>query len=336
MTEHRPRLVWVDTKEVKVNREVEEQDYFNPKLDNLLHIPGNDRYIGRNVQCIRGNLLRGREKNDDTLNIWHLDDLYINNFDTNQSIHGTVPTLIGDTWGEMIWKGPMVAVMKAGSAYDPGRVTDMTLTGYRDAIDYLGYYRDTYGSMVDGPGSRAHLAKRILADRAGKVRGVRVNCVGDQASKGESDLVAVDVPKTHPLFNLEGDDPLSIPDILGWAWVAKRYGGQEKVGNSEGGDSGTLSRADNPLARRLLTSASLQSKNWGGVDLWWQDPLGSILIVDRRGGDLEVDRVRKMCRFIEEVVAPLMTEQRGRGEAGRREVRDSITTEKFSRFASRG
>ncbi len=63
----------------------------------------------------------------------------------------------------------MVAVIKARNAFDPRRVTDMTLTGYRDAIDYLGYYRNTYRSIVDGLGSRAHLAKRILANRAGKV-----------------------------------------------------------------------------------------------------------------------------------------------------------------------
>jgi hypothetical protein len=121
------------------------------KLLSLAHLrcTGHNGYIGRTLQCIRGNLLRGRERNSDTLNIWHLDDFRINKLaTTNQSIHGTVPTLIGDTWGEMIWKGPMVAVMKAGNAYDPRRITDMTLTGYRDAIDYLGYYRDTYGSMV--------------------------------------------------------------------------------------------------------------------------------------------------------------------------------------------
>jgi hypothetical protein len=330
MTERRPRLVWVDTEEVEVDREVEE-DYFNPKLDELLRIAGNDRYIGRTLQCIRGNLLRGRERNSDTLNIWHLDDFQINKLaTTNQSIHGTVPTLIGDTWGEMIWKGPMIAVMKVGNTYDPRRVTDMTLTGYRDAIDYLGYYRDTYGSMVDGPGSRAHLAKRILADRAGKVRGVRVNCVGDQANKGEGDVVAVDVPKTHPLFNLEGDDPLSIPDILGWAWVAKRYRGQGKTGStSEGG-------TDNPVARQLLTQTSLRSEKWGGVCQSWQDPLGSVLIVNRRGGDLDVGRVRKMYDFIEQVVGPLMTVERGRSEAGRREVLDSISMEAFSQFVSRG
>lgn len=74
--------------------------------------------------------------------------------------------------GHFIWKGPLVAVMKVGNEHDPRLLTDMTLTGYRDTIGYLGYYRDTYGSMVDGIGIEAHLTKKILAERATKVIGV--------------------------------------------------------------------------------------------------------------------------------------------------------------------
>lgn len=333
MTERRPRLIWVDTEEVNIGRQPEEEGYFNSKLDALLHIPGNDRYIGRNLHCIRGNLLRGRERNDDTLNIWYLDDAYIKNFATNQSIHGTVPTLIGDTWGEKIWKGPMVAVMKAGHAFDPRRVIDITLTGYRDAIDYLGYYRDENGSMVDGVGSLVPSARVILAERLGKVKGVRINCVGGQIGRAESEFVQVDVPKTHPLFNLEGDDPLSIPEVLGWSWVAKRYGDRGKAGGcTESGDNEALISGDNPLARRLLTQATLQSGDWGGVRSWWQDPLGSILIVNRNGYDLDVRTVRGMCAFIEQVVAPLMTEERGQSQSGRQEVIDAITEDNLAPF----
>jgi hypothetical protein len=325
MTSRRPRLVWIDTEEV-------ERDYYNPELDELLHIPGNKSYIGRTLDPVRGNLLRGREENEDTLNIWYLDDVHINNFATNQSIHGPIPTLIGDTWGEKIWKGPIVAVMKAGHAFDARHVTDMTLTGYRDAIDYLGYYRDEYGSMIDGVGSQAPLAKRVLESRAGKVKGVRVNCVGDQASRGESEFVQVDVPRAHPLFNLEGDDTLSIPEILGWQWVVKRYGGGKRGGSTEHDDNEALSREDNPVARRLLTQASLQSDRWGGLDSWWQEPLGSILIVDRHGCDLDVSKVRGVSEFIRQVVAPLMTAERGQSENRRQEVIDALTRDNLASF----
>ncbi|KAG7404198.1 hypothetical protein Forpe1208_v015548 [Fusarium oxysporum f. sp. rapae] len=68
MDKTRPSLVWVDTK--KDNYEVE--PYFHPVLDQLLHIPGN-KYIGRDLRQVRGNVLRGRPSTQDTLNLWFLD-----------------------------------------------------------------------------------------------------------------------------------------------------------------------------------------------------------------------------------------------------------------------
>lgn len=65
----------------------------------------------------------------------------------------------------------MVAVLKVGNEWDPRQFTDITLTAYRDAIDFLGYYRDGHGSMVDGIGAESHLSRRLVADRVGKVKG---------------------------------------------------------------------------------------------------------------------------------------------------------------------
>lgn len=97
MITSRPQLIWVNSKEVQGER-----SYWNPELDRLLHVPGNEGYhLLRGILCIRGNILRGRPANQDTLNIWYIDDGLkpIVNLAANQSIHGTVPTLIGDCWG---------------------------------------------------------------------------------------------------------------------------------------------------------------------------------------------------------------------------------------------
>jgi hypothetical protein len=60
-------------------------------------------------------------------------------------------------WEDTILKGPMV-VVEEGNASDPRRIRDVTLTAYRDAIDLLGYYIETQGSMIDGTGARRVLA----------------------------------------------------------------------------------------------------------------------------------------------------------------------------------
>ncbi|KFY18469.1 hypothetical protein V493_08595 [Pseudogymnoascus sp. VKM F-4281 (FW-2241)] len=286
----RPSLLWVDSKESPNS-----PGYFNPVLNHLLTVPGAKGYVGCGLAP-------------------YLDDHEYQGLPTNQSIHGTWPTLIGDTWGDFIWKGPIVAVLKQGRAFDPHLLKDVTLTSYRDAIDYLGYYRDTYGSMIDGPGAEAHLARRTLQERATKVKGVRINCPADQVARQEDQFVLVDVPKTHPLFNLEGDDPFSIPHVLGHRWVAKRYTPAKKL-------TPTPDFA-NPPARHLLLQAGLQSDVWGALHSWWDGPIGSLLIVDRLGGNLSLPLVRAMRSFIEQRIAPLMTDERKATQEGRREKGD--------------
>jgi hypothetical protein len=325
MTSHKPKLVWVDTEEVSG-----EPGYFNPKLDQLLHVPGNERYLGRGLHCVRDNRFRGRSASLDTLNIWYIDDFSVNNLQTNQSLHGTLPTLVGDTWGEMIWKGPMVAVLKVGNEGDPRQITDITLTAYRDAIDFLGYYRDGYGSMVDEIGAEGHFSRRLLADRVGKVKGVRINCLGDQAGDPARQFLQVDVPKAHPLFNLESDDPLDIVEYLEMEWVVKDYGG--KYGSSIQ-DDGEQHLADNPLVRLLLLQVQGEDEEWGEVS---QRRLaharGSVLVVDRAKRDLEISMVQAICRMIGEVVVPLFAANRNRGERGRKAVLQAITLERLQEF----
>jgi hypothetical protein len=41
--------------------------YKHDEIDHLIHILGNDSYIGRALLDIRGNLLRGRERNKDAV-----------------------------------------------------------------------------------------------------------------------------------------------------------------------------------------------------------------------------------------------------------------------------
>lgn len=154
----KPQLVWVDTKK-------DDEGYIHPNLNKLLAIPGNTRYIGRELQRVRGNILRGRKSTPDTLNIWFIDDFAVNNLRTNQALHGTALTLVGDPWGETICEGPVVAVLKAGRELDPHSFIDITMTAYRDAIDYLGYFRQGQGSMIDGPGAGSYLSKVVMKGR---------------------------------------------------------------------------------------------------------------------------------------------------------------------------
>ncbi|KAJ3528127.1 hypothetical protein NM208_g10358 [Fusarium decemcellulare] len=297
----RPYLMWV---RCQPNDDVFEP-FIHPVLDDFLPV---DRRTGRGLRQVEGNILRGREINRNTLHLWFLEPLVDpHSLIVNQTIHAPSSTLTAGTWGEFLWEGPIVAVMRAGNAkdsgYEPRKPTDITLTAYRDAIDYLCFYRDTIGSMIDGIGTRAHLAKTILADWSGKAIGVRINCRRDQVARNEPQMIEVAVPKNHPLFNVEGDDPCEIPDLFGLRLVAKPY-------NGKSGDEGNVPPADdldNPLARLLLTTINTKNGQWTGLSRRWSpNALGSVLFIDHSGQDLRMGEISKLCDFIEEIARPFV------------------------------
>ncbi len=320
MDKTRPSLVWVDTKKDKY----EVEPYFHPVLDQLLHIPGN-KYIGRDLRQVQGNVLRGRPSTQDTLNLWFLDpDVPPRNMTTNKAIHGTIPTLIADTWGEFIWKGPVVAVMRKGTGFEPRHSTDITLTAYRDAIDYLGYYRDTIGSMIE-PGQDDHFSKRVLADRISKVVGVRINCLRDQISRQEPQMVEVTVPKTHPLFNLEGDDPCDIPALFGMDLVAKSYS------NSQSNDDEMPPADDlqNPLAQLLFMKISVKDGKWVSMPNYRRHLCqGSILLVSHRPKrDIRKEDIHNFCSLIEEIAVPFILKEDASGPGAKKRLLSRLEEE---------
>ena len=57
-----------------------------------------------------------------------------------------------------------------------------------------------------------------------------------------------------------------------------------------------------------------------------------MLIVDRHGSNLSLPLVRAMCSFIDQRIAPLMTDERKGTQEGRRKVCDAISMESFNSF----
>jgi hypothetical protein len=54
--------------------------------------------------------------------------------------------------------------------------------------------------------------------------------------------------------------------------------------------------------------------------------------VNRRGGDVEVGKVKAMCKFIQQKVFPLMTDERAIALGGKQEVLAAITEENLALF----
>jgi hypothetical protein len=157
---------------------------------------------------VRGNIWSGQPNSPDSFNLRYLDDFETEEHPVNQTLHGGARPVCAEGWGDKFWKGPIVAYLKASNDFDAKAIADMHLPAYCNAIDYFAYFRGTIGSMIGSPGSGDKLSKHVMEQRSGKVKGVRINCLSDQAGNSARQLVSVDVPREHPLFILEVRRPL--------------------------------------------------------------------------------------------------------------------------------
>jgi hypothetical protein len=176
--------------------------------------------------------------------------------------------------------------------------------------------------MIDAPGSRDPLSKLIMSERSGKVKGVRVYCLGDQAGDPARQFVQVEVPLTHPLFSLQGDDDLDIMGNLNQNWAVYRYAGHQDPDAEED---------QNPNLNLLLFAVAthlMGSPAWGTIEDYYKPhSTGSLLVVDKTKHDLDVRKVQAICKLIKDWVVPMLP---GEGREGRLGVLGVLTPEAFA------
>ncbi|KAJ8610770.1 hypothetical protein MRB53_038321 [Persea americana] len=80
------------------------------------------------------------------------------------------------------------------------------------------------------------------------------------------------------------------------------------------------------VAELLLIQPYVKDGRWVGVDERWKAPeIGSILVVNRsRGSTLKINLLRTMVRLIQEIVVPMLTDERAMRRGGPGEIKDAI------------
>lgn len=185
--EETPKLIWVECERlVDSNGEFFEM----PKVDNLLGDCGREpihQVVCQNTDFGHSNQLRFQD-NDSS-----------NNPQRNQSIARLTGVLIGH-----VWKGPVVAFRQPGVEADPKFYNDITLVDLRHTLNYLiTYRRDPAEHHFELPSFGYHFADPLDKERERQrsiVKGVRINCQGDQMVLKKKPFEVVEVPRDHPIF----------------------------------------------------------------------------------------------------------------------------------------
>ena len=209
-----------------------------------------------------------------------------------------------------VWRGPILAMKKRGLGIDPRFFLDIDTHDYRDVVDYF----ISYG------------ADRRQDYRTGKVRGVKINCKGDQIFCDATVFAAVDVPAAHPVFY----EPIAPISRLVGMPLHTRKCPPNNLWKDRHHDS--QNPYENVPATFLHRNSDESSGNWWGwAPMRWRDNVGSVLVVRSNGQDVTVQQVEALCHFCQFKMQPLFENALGGGlvQMSRAEVMGHLTPEGF-------
>lgn len=184
------------------------------------------------------------------------------------------------------WKGPIVALKKRGLGMDPHFYMDIDLQDYRDVVDYfISYGNESVQDIQVG-----------RKDTKGKVRGVKINCVGDQRAFGAEVYSPVDVPIDHPVFY----EPIApISSSVGMPLHTRKYPPNRLWKE----DHSAYMNIPATFLHQNIDDTS--SAEWGWVPTMWQDEVGSVLVVRSDGQDVTTQQLEALCYFCRFKMPPL-------------------------------
>lgn len=188
-----------------------------------------------------------------------------------------------------LWKGPILALRKKGISYDPNNYENITLEDFRDVIDYFLAYGNETITEED-------------QTRNTKIKGVRVNCEGDQKISGAKRFVAAQVPRYHPIF-ATNNTPCGI-SRLGLPVLVRKYPANKAwLKNDSISSSGYINQAATFL--HLNTDPNSQAMlGWGWAPMEWQNKVGSVLVVRLDGEELLPQQREALCMFCQVKMQP--------------------------------
>lgn len=309
--ETNPKLLWIECR-------IEDDDEYPGSTweSGQVH-----EYLGGTVgqydafperKLIQRNILRDRNLAN-SLEVVCRETFLIDGSESNKSIIRATHGSTGHTW-----KGPIVALKKQGLGMDPLRYLDIDMQDYRDVVDYFTSYGDE--SVQD---------TEVRHDRKGKVRGVKINCEGDQRTFGAEPYSAVNVPQDHPVFY----SPVApISELVGMPVRTTKYPPDRLWKDNHDDVSDLYENVPATVLHRVLDPST--GDRWGWAPMQWQNDVGSVLVVRSDGQDMTTQQLEVLSHFCQFKLQPLIENAMGGGlvEMTREEVMGYMTPDGFGHY----
>ncbi|OMP83424.1 hypothetical protein BK809_0004805 [Diplodia seriata] len=153
----------------------------------------------------------------------------------------------------------------------------------------------------------------------GKLKGVRINCVGDQELLKRPHFEAVEILSTDPIFSKH--DTSDIAQLIGLPVFTRRLLPNPKWASDldnavfdPHGDATFLHLRCDPKTSFDLCTGTLGWGPWGWASQHWQSSVGSVVVVRQDMKPLSPLHVEALCRYCHHEIRPLLAHSIGEYE----------------------
>jgi hypothetical protein len=144
-----------------------------------------------------------------------------------------------------------------------------------------------------------------------KIKGVRINCIGDEKVFNKPHFEAVDIPRTHPIFLHR--DISDIAKLIGLPIFTRRCPPNSKWAKDQENEvfKGQIP-TNNPDATVLHLCCDLKAEfnartgvlGWGWAAQQWQSRVGSVIVVRQDIKPLLQLHVEALCKYCRNEILP--------------------------------
>ncbi|KAI0426894.1 hypothetical protein F5Y09DRAFT_317743 [Xylaria sp. FL1042] len=274
-----PKLIWLHCQWM----EPEDEYYGRWQNPNAKPFLNNDH--GKEVHIQYNQVLAKRLSN--IVCVSYRDTFLIDGSVPNSSIAPITATVPGYHHD---WRGPIIAYGKVGSDFDPVQCRDIDMNDFRHIADYFVSYASDRTS--------------VRTDLPATVRGVKINCLGDQKMFNKPHFEEIRLPAANTMFT--DYDTSDIAKRIGlpiftqrcfphpnWAHVQDSglFGAESPYNNQ---DATFLHLSCDPNAKFDLSQGVM---GWGWASIPWQNNVGSVIVLRQDKKPLSPWHVEALCRY---------------------------------------
>ncbi|KAI1105466.1 hypothetical protein F4804DRAFT_304024 [Jackrogersella minutella] len=272
--------------------------------DEPYQFPNTDPFLGTGIMTgttsIIYNPVLRRSLDDQILACYH-DTFLTDGSKTNESIAAVTATSI---YQFDHWRGPVLACGMTGIR-DEHTCRDLDMCDFRHVIDYF----------------LAHAYLPALPPQQSvieKIKGVRINCLGDQKMCNKPQFEAVEIPSTDPIF-FKHDD-CDIAKRIELPIFTRQCPPNPKWADDE---SNKIFEHASPFNNQYATFLHLccdpqadfnlqaGTMGWGWAPMKWQNGVGSVIVVRQDKKPLLPLHAEALCRYCRHEASPLFAHSLG-------------------------